>query len=126
MATDRPPSAQRPAAFSPAGPAPITMTSKVSPGMSGSVAVVGPVPEGGQEVVHHRRGHVTHVEAPDDGDGRAELLQVVGAAVAIGQVGLEAGAPARLHHPVEVLGDELYHLLAGERAPTKQHSSLVP
>src|SRR5437016_605204 len=29
-ATDRPPSAQRPAAFSPAGPAPITMTSYVS------------------------------------------------------------------------------------------------
>jgi hypothetical protein len=30
MATDNPPSAHRPAAFSPAGPAPITTTSNVS------------------------------------------------------------------------------------------------
>src|SRR2546423_8610567 len=103
------------------------MTSKVSSGMSASVAVVGPVAESVQELAHHRLGNLAHVEAPaDDGHGRAVLLQVVAATVAAGQVGLEAGAPARLHHPVEVLGDELYDLLAGERAPAKQHSSIVP
>jgi hypothetical protein len=89
--------------------------------MSASVAVVDPVPEGGEEVAHHRLGNVAHVEPSDDGDGRAELLEVVRAAVASGEVGLEAGAPARLHHPVEVLGDELYDLLAAERTPAKQH-----
>src|SRR5687767_3624164 len=121
MAVRRPPSAQRPAAFSPAGPAPITTTSKVSPGTSGAAAVVGPVAEGRDELGHHRFGDVVHLEASDDRDGRAELFQVVGAAVAAGQVSLEPGAAPGLHHPVEILGDELHHLLAAELASAEDH-----
>ena len=63
------------------------------------VPLVGPRPEGRQELAHHRGRDVADVEAPDDGDGGAELLEVGGAAAAAGEVGLEAGAPGGLHRP---------------------------
>ena len=86
---------------------------------------VGPAAEGSQQFVHHRFRDFAGVEASDHGDRGAELLQVVGAPVAAGQVGLEAGAPARLHDSVEILGDELDDLLAGEPAPP-DHGPMVP
>src|SRR5436305_2697092 len=96
------------------------MTSKAS----ATAAVVGPGPEGGEQLVHDGGRDVVDVEPPDDGHRGAELGQVGGAARAAGQVLLEAGAPAGLHHPVEILGDELDHLLAGEPAPAEHHPPL--
>src|SRR5687767_14210826 len=78
MATRRPPSAHRPAAFSPGGPAPITMTSKLSlmrclqsgrPGDS-----FAPEPSGANHGASTRRHILGYRYGPDDRRRRMAIV----------------------------------------------------
>src|SRR6476646_84849 len=69
------------------------------------------VPEGGDEAVADLRRHVLLADPADGLDRHADLLDVVGAAVAERDVVLEARDFRGRERAFEVVGDELDHLL---------------
>src|SRR5205807_2596250 len=72
--------------------------------------------EGHEQRLQRLRRHDLGAQARGELDRHAHLLQVGGAAVALADVALEAPAHPRRQRALEVVGDELDQLAAGELA----------
>src|SRR5262245_32515626 len=80
--------------------------------VSASLARVGEIAERLQQPGLELGGKRGRLDRPGQPNRRLDLLEVVRAAVALGEVGIEGGAQVPVHRALDVLGDELDDLLA--------------
>src|ERR1035438_1892720 len=80
----------------------------------------------GAEVLAHLRRQVLALDASGQADGGAHLLEVLAAVLAGGEMRLEAPTLRSRQHALQIVGDQLDHLLADEPLLVPEHPHTTP